>query len=324
MRSSFLSLLLRVGVPCVATAVLVAAPMHEAHADEVDELFDAGNADFKAGRLDAALDKLTRAWKGRQTFDIAANLSVVERKLGKMRDAAEHLSYALRIFPATGDPQRRSRMESDLAEIDRDVGKVVIQVPPNTIIQVDGVVIGTSPLPGTVYVEPGTRVIVGEHPTLGKARAEVACAQGKEVTVMLELHTSPGGGKTTPPRTHRSFVPAIVGFAVGAGGLAAGGALLAVHGGQLGDAQALGKTSHCSKADPAGSCPALDKAASKANTTGNAATGMFVVGGVGVAAGTGLLIWALTGGESAPATDKTAFIPWVGPSTAGGELHLRF
>ncbi len=293
-------------------------------ADEVDDLFVAGNDAYKAQHFDEAYDKLSRAWKARQTFDIAANLALVEKQLGKKRDAAEHVAYALRVFPITGQDAARDRLKARLAELEPDVGRVTIQVPPNTIIQVDGVVIGTSPLPGTIYVEPGTRVIVGEHPTLGKARVEAACALGKEVTVMLELKPSPNGNPVVPVAHHRSVVPAIVAYAVGVAGGAAGGALLAVHGGQVGDAEDLGKTSKCARSNPKGTCPTVDQAVSKANTTGNAGVGMLVVGGVGLAAGTGLLIWALTGGDASPKPSNATFVPMVSPQFAGGELHLRF
>src|SRR5262249_22124873 len=57
--------------------------------------YEDGVAAVKLSRWAKAYDSFLAAWKLKQHFQIAVNLGHAELKLGKYRDAAEHLTYFL-------------------------------------------------------------------------------------------------------------------------------------------------------------------------------------------------------------------------------------
>jgi len=71
-------------------------------AQQADELFLKGKALLKEGKKQEALAAYREAWKLRKSYDVAGNLGSLEIDLGLFRDAAEHLSYALSHYAASG------------------------------------------------------------------------------------------------------------------------------------------------------------------------------------------------------------------------------
>ncbi|MCK6591877.1 MAG: hypothetical protein L6Q76_30360, partial [Polyangiaceae bacterium] len=51
------------------------------------------------------------AWKRKRSFDIAGNLGVAELRLGRMREAAEHLTYCEQNYPAVRDAEQTKKLE---------------------------------------------------------------------------------------------------------------------------------------------------------------------------------------------------------------------
>ncbi|MCK6591615.1 MAG: hypothetical protein L6Q76_29015, partial [Polyangiaceae bacterium] len=79
-------------------------------------LFRRGIEAHKQGNLVEAEGYYRTAFDLKKSYDIAGNLGDVELKLGKPRDAAEHLSFTIRNFPLTGKPELRERMQKALDE----------------------------------------------------------------------------------------------------------------------------------------------------------------------------------------------------------------
>jgi tetratricopeptide (TPR) repeat protein len=128
--------------------------------DRADELFAQGNEAFDAGRLEEAYAICQQAWALKRTYDIAGNLGQVELKLGKFRDAAEHLDFTLRLFPPTGKSEPREAIRRALDAARKEVGALTIRVNvQGAAVSIDNKPIGQSPFEATVFVEPGTRVI---------------------------------------------------------------------------------------------------------------------------------------------------------------------
>jgi len=138
--------------PAATTAMV--APGADA---EADRLREEGKAASKAGQFEKAEELYRRAWRLRQGWEIAANLGLTEFRLGKNRDAAEHLSYFLREAPTNrvGEADRKATQET----IDKARAKVaalrITVSPAGAEVLVDGQAVGTAPLPGAVFVEPG-------------------------------------------------------------------------------------------------------------------------------------------------------------------------
>lgn len=205
----------------ICAASICGVPMlcpSECRADAADDkAFDEGAAAMNSGNYQRAYDIFKSLWDKKQSLDIAANLSQAEAKLGKKRDAAEHLAFALSALPETAPPQVKQRMETDLRALEAEVGKVNVQCPSGTVVSLDGRQIGISPMK-TVYVDPGPIVIVGRHEQQGEARVELKVDKGGSVTALLILK----GAGTRPGGNDKAIWPTILFGSVAGVGAAVG------------------------------------------------------------------------------------------------------
>jgi hypothetical protein len=196
---------------------LVGAYPFDAHAQtaastaaQVGQLFDKGEAAFAKGDKQSAYEAFKAAWALQKSYDIAGNLGVVELKLGKYRDAAEHLAWSLENYPPTGEEAQQKATEKRLAEALKEVGRLHVQVNVNgASVIVNGNASGTAPIARTLFVEPGPIVVEAKLAGYLDGRKQVEIAKGGEETVKLSLVPAP------PPR--RGVVPgAVMGSVAGA------------------------------------------------------------------------------------------------------------
>lgn len=278
------------------------APPAAGASDEADALFNKGKAALTSGKTEEAYKLYLASWRLKQTHDIAGNLAQVELMLGKKRDAAEHIAFALAHFPPTVQTDRREGMKKVLDGLRKDIGSraIVVSVGGAEVL-VDGVSIGTAPLTGDVFLEPGTRTIEARLAGYTKASVTVEVAKGSSEKLALELRRSDPIGVPAPPPAWRPgpalIIPASV---LAGGGLAAGIGLTVAANGKRTDAEALraklvGAGATC-KGSPAGSvatnCAALQQAANSRDTLSKGAVAGFVVGGAFALAAAGLGVWA--------------------------------
>src|SRR5271168_2244413 len=120
------ALLLSVGYPLDAYA----GPTTSVAA-QVVQLFDQAQDAFAKGDKQGAYNAYRAAWALQKSYDIAGNLGNVELKLGKYRDAAEHLAFSLENFPPTGEEAQQKAMEKRLAEVLKEVGRLHVKVSAN-------------------------------------------------------------------------------------------------------------------------------------------------------------------------------------------------
>lgn len=141
-----------------------------------------------------ARDAYQKAWAIKQDWKVAANLGRSELNLSKHRDAAEHLTYALREAPqsvATEAPEEWNDLREMLARARARVGALVINVEPaGAEVLVNGLPVGKAPLPGAVFVEPGPVVVEARAAGYALANASMKVAAGKEEPVRLVLVSS--------------------------------------------------------------------------------------------------------------------------------------
>lgn len=158
---------------------------------QVKQLFDAGKAAAKKLDWEKARTFFLSAWRIQEHPLVALHLGRAELNLGRMRDAAEHLSYFLRESPNVDAAERRE-IEPMLARARARVGAVRIAVsPPGAEVLVDGVVIGKAPLSGLVFVEPGARKIAARAEGYVAAERAVTLMPGGEARVDLALAIVP-------------------------------------------------------------------------------------------------------------------------------------
>src|SRR5215813_15186886 len=107
----------------VVTATAVSAPERCAARDppapqsltpddtETAKYVAAGSKAFKAGKFAEAEAAFAQAFALKKVHDVAANLAAAEFAQGKMRAAAEHLSFALRWFPMSASSSTRDQLQ---------------------------------------------------------------------------------------------------------------------------------------------------------------------------------------------------------------------
>jgi tetratricopeptide (TPR) repeat protein len=164
-----------------------AAPSASAAA-RADELFKAGMSDVKQQKWSEAEAKFAAAFSLNRSYDVAANLGQTQYRLGKYRDAAENIAFALRSWPVVGKREPRELAVKRLAELRKLVATVVIRVSaPGAMVLVDGREIGRAPLDGEVFVEPGARVIEARLVGYEDAKQTIEAVKGGAHEVALTL-----------------------------------------------------------------------------------------------------------------------------------------
>ena len=319
----FLTNLVLTAVLGISTAALAdvpkpGAPRAQSH---TDQLFDQAAAAFDAGRYGEAEAKLKQVWALKQTYDVAGNLGVVEVKLGKYPQGAQHLAWALDHFPLTEPAKARRGFEQELEKARARSGALRIQVSVDGAeVSVDGRSVGRSPVAAEVFVEPGAHAVAAMLPGFDPAQLTVTVDKGGARSATLAL------APVQPPPGPNQIVLATGGAAAGLG-VVLGAVFAGVSASRASSAASQraalmkGETPvMCgtgAQASPA--CADVAGAANAQRTFANASFWSFAGGGA-VGAAT-LVYWLATPKGAAPAKLGMRVVPAVGPQ--GGSLELR-
>ncbi len=282
----------------LAGACLLPAP---AIAGEAEDHFAKGNAAFQDEKYEAALAEYQAAWKVSKVYDLAAIMGQAEMRLEKYKEAAEHLAYALKTFPMTGDEELRKNTEASLAMVKKEVATVRVKAfVKDVTITVGGVALAPEAIGADMFFAPGKVVIEASAPGYRTARKTMELKGGDNEDVTLTMTPDGAAG--------RSSTPAYVLGGVGVVGIVLGAVLVGTAEGKKGEALKLhdeiGSVAGC-QAD-AVKCKALRDASNQTDALGNAGVAAFVFGGVaGAAAGLYFLLPSRKPAGAAPATTKT-------------------
>lgn len=301
-----------------------AAPAKGSTDEQAAKWLAQGNLAFQDGKFTEAEKAYREAFALKPVYDIAGNLAMSEFAQSKHRDAAEHLALAIRLFPLTGDPATRDKMQKTFDQCKGHVGTVKVNVATvrGAQVSVDGKVFGEAPLADDLFLDPGTHTISVTAKGYKDALKSVNVQKGVSSIVKLDLVLLPPDAVVrNGPDQPRSKMPAIALGGVAIVAAVVGGALLGVAGGKASDANdqaAKLKGARC--VAPPGTntnaaCTTLVNTASSADTLHNAGIGMFIGAGVaGVAAVTYLLL-PPRAAKKASSTGVRA-TPLVGPEGA--------
>lgn len=262
-------------VSLLLLAALTAAP--PALAGEVDDLFTQGTAALEAGKHEDALRFFLAAWKLRKTHDVAANLAQAELQLGKHRDAAEHLAFALRTFPVSGKAAVRTQIEDMLAAEKKQVVTLVVRVDVDKAeVSVQGRPAGTTPIAEELFADVGTVTVEAGAAGYQPARQTFEARKGDARAIELKMV------RKEVPKERSMLGPAIA-FGAGGAGLVVGVIAGAITGAQM---ESVKKT-----CGPQLDCPESFRGqVDDARITSRVATVGFVLAGVGAAVGVTLLL----------------------------------
>lgn len=345
-QTALLSTALVIGEAAAADP-LSAAPSVEA-AKNADALFHEGMRLVAQQSWKEAEEKLSGAWALNPTYDVANNLGQVKYRLGKYRDAAEHLAFALKSWPIIGKREPRELAQKRLEEVRGHVGAVTIRVSvAGAVVLVDGKEIGRSPIEHEVFVEVGTRRIEAKLGGYEDAGQKIEAAAGSAQAVTLTLAASaakiaPSASASAPPPATSSTPIAppppkdeprgggnkailIAGGLLAAGGLGAGiGLTVAANGKasaavtlwtQLGDGASV-----CAKQPPASIaalCTSLRGTLVDHDTFSKAAVVSFALSGVFALGTAGFALWASPKADASTKTRAMHLLPVLGREGRG-------
>jgi hypothetical protein len=195
--------------------------------EEARELYRKGMMRFQSGQYAQARASFLAAWSLEPHWSIALALGDCFLKMGRYRDAAEHLDFALRTMP----PAHASRplAEKAMAEVRTHVAALSVDVDrEGAALFVDGIRIGTAPLPGPAFVEPGRRNVEARYPDRKASIVSVEAVAGATHPVRLRLE-APKTVQPTPeepipvrqdPPSNTKYV--VLGTGLGLAAVAAG------------------------------------------------------------------------------------------------------
>ncbi|MFT3775098.1 MAG: PEGA domain-containing protein [Minicystis sp.] len=274
--------------------------------DQAAQWMAKGNKAFKEGRFADAESAYREAFDSKQGYDIAGNLGAAEMAQGKLKEAAQHLAFSLRLFPITGDPGLRERMTKALEQCQKDVGALHVSADPRgASIWIDGARSGESPLPDDVFVDPGDHTVEARLDGYTAAVQQVHVEKGNAAAVTLTLvpvvkQAPPvDPTPTVAPVKRRSLIPGLALGAVSVVGLAGGIAFISMSSSSKSEAEAMSQSivgNHQSCVGGAGNydaarCGPLNDKAKAYATYHNVAVGAFIAGGIAAAGTAAYFLW---------------------------------
>jgi hypothetical protein len=252
-----------------------------------DALFLKGNDAYKAKDYAGAEQLYKQAWALKKTYDTAANYGLTELKLGKMREAAELLDFALHNSPPSDSDKQREQVKARLDQARAGVGAVNVKSNvEGASYEVDGVASGEVPAWGDVYVTPGVHTITLKMDGYSSISREVKVELGQKASFEAKLE---------PRRASRAVMAA--GFGLAAAGVGAGLVFTLVSIGKSSSrkdklAGLSGQPFPCGEGTPnTAACADISDLSAAQNTFKGAAIASFAVGG---AALVGTIIYAVS------------------------------
>lgn len=276
-----------------------------------------------AGKCDEAIEKLSRAERLHHAPTTATRLAECEIQTGKLVAGTERLQRVVRevlppnAHPAFGAAQARAREVLDRTIARVPTLRLMVKTPgprPRLFITIDGEPTTDAIVDADRRIDPGAHLIVVSADGHRPQRVETTLGEGETKPVSVELSLLPAvrQERTTsaaPPEreAERSKAPAVVLFAVGGLGLAAGVA---------GGINVATKSYALDNACAGYVCPPeRDQDIREAKTWATISTIGFVTAGVGIAGG---ILWLVTGSSGAsPAKAKAGVRPSVGLGSLG-------
>lgn len=141
---------------------------------------------FKKGDFEKALGGFQEVWVTEKKPKVMGNIGRCELKLGKYRDAAEHLDLFLRLDTEM-TPDERKDVYDLLGEAKKHVTTLRVTVTPaGAEVFVNGESKGRAPLEGDIFVEPGRHKIEARTDK-GAELTEIDTQSGAEWPVKLEV-----------------------------------------------------------------------------------------------------------------------------------------
>ncbi len=155
---------------------------------EARRLIEEGDKLFAGGDAKGALERYLAAHAAFPSPKIYYPLARAEEKLGRLGAALAH--YEQFLAEAAGQVPAALKKEAQRAagKLRPRVARVTFQVDVDgAVVTVDGRPVGSAPIEGVVYVDPGERVFLAEAEGYAPARLEQTLSAGEEAEILLDL-----------------------------------------------------------------------------------------------------------------------------------------
>jgi hypothetical protein len=281
-----------------------------------------GQQSLDARKFSTAADKFTRADALVHAPTLLLGLARAQLGMNKLVEAQESYNRIIREGVTAGSPRSWTKALEDAT---KEVEAITPRLPWVTITVLGPtnpeVVIDSTPVPSAALgvkrpVNPGSHTVKASAEGFLPAEKTITFAEGQSASVSLELEQAPAdaapvavapAAEASPPSSGKGKKTAgFVALGIGGAGLVVGGVT-----GVL----AMSKHNKLAKECPDGFCDPETHGAEldSYHLIGTISTVGFIVGGVGIATGTILL---LTSPKDQPATAAT-WSPFIGVGSAG-------
>lgn len=279
------------------------------------DLLRKGNALSREGKIPEAVEAYTESFANEETYAVAANLGSLELALGRYREAAGHLAFAIRMCPADASPATKQALSQRFTQAKEHVGELKIHLDvAGAEVTIDDKAIDLLDLGDETFVDPGVHAIVATRGGYLPARKTVDVKAGARLDVDLSLvpvalPSAPPPEPVSLPQeadAGKSMPLLIAGASAATLGIVLGIAFTAVSNSKSSQATELrtdivarGGATACFEAASATECGRLHGLLVDQSTFANAAVWSFIAAGA-FAAGTGVYaLWPRSNGKSA-------------------------
>lgn len=167
------------------------------------ERFKEGVSYFDQKQYEKARAAFLQAYALKKHPAVLLNLAQSELRSGHERDAAKHFAIYLREATDASAPERDAA-QSGLAAAKAVLAEINVSTSPDAEILVDGQSEGTSPLPGPVYLEPGTHTIEAKKGSrVAKLTLTAKPGETKDARVLFDVEPA----KVAPSARPASAAP---------------------------------------------------------------------------------------------------------------------
>jgi hypothetical protein len=147
-------------------------------------LYQEGKAAIKAMHWVDAKTALEQAWAITPSYDVALLLAQAELNLGHNAEAARLLAYYFRNVSAKESEKTYANAKKGFERAKQQVSSVTVTAPEGAALFVDGKPVGTAPLDGSLFVNPGSRTFEARRSDT-KVMKTLDAVAGQEQTISL-------------------------------------------------------------------------------------------------------------------------------------------
>lgn len=263
-----------------------------------EALFNKGLADLEAGRFETACKAIAESQRLDPRAGTLFTLATCESRWGHIATAYTRYGDYLTLYERLPDHRKATQRErasvakSERERIAREIPKLTLvlpkDAPPGTLVKRDGEIVSDAALGLAIPVDPGAHTLTTQTRSGLVHEERITLAKGENTTITLTLGVP--ASKAPAPETRdaspkRSYLGPILAYGAGVVLLGVGAGTGAV---------VLSKSAALDDACRSKACPrSQESALSSARTLSYVSTTSFVLGAVGAAAGTVLLVLPL-------------------------------